>query len=145
MQSIASGQRDHAHSLAITPQSFHFTPGPWHAIGHRRIAACPQGGMPICEVWSGAVGIDQADANERLIAAAPDLAGMLAAVLASVISGETAMPADLFERAGAALAAAVDVVPGVDFNRIFSLLVEILDVEAELKRGIETDLKRGES
>ncbi|HRQ59825.1 MAG TPA: hypothetical protein PLN31_20615 [Azoarcus taiwanensis] len=32
-----------------------------------------RGGLPICEVFSGAVGIDQADANEDLIAAAPDM------------------------------------------------------------------------
>lgn len=135
MQSIASGQRDHAHSAPISPQSFRFTPGPWHSIGHRRIAACPQGGMPICEVWSGAVGIDQADANEQLIAAAPELAGVLAAVLAAVASGEAAMPADLFESAKAALTSAAGAAPGVDFNRLHALLVEILDIEAEMKRG----------
>jgi hypothetical protein len=52
-----------------------FTPGPWHLDGHRQIVAATGASLPmtICEVWSGGVGIDQADANERLIAAAPDL------------------------------------------------------------------------
>jgi len=52
-----------------------FTPGPWHEHSHRQIG--PSRGI-VCEVWS-AIGetsddaIAQADANCRLIAAAPEL------------------------------------------------------------------------
>ena len=51
------------------------TPGPWARAGHRQIAQVSGTDLPmtICEVWSGGVGIEQADANERLIAASPDL------------------------------------------------------------------------
>lgn len=59
----------------------HFTPGSWHRAGHRQIVA--PGGLPIAEVFSGAVGTEQADANEHLIAAAPDL--FLAAQTALVV------------------------------------------------------------
>jgi len=51
------------------------TPGPWREHSHRQIG--PDAGI-VCEVWS-AIGetdadrIAQADANARLIAAAPDL------------------------------------------------------------------------
>lgn len=48
-----------------------YTPGSWHRRGHRQIVT--QSGLAICEVFSGAVGIEQADANEDLIAAAPDM------------------------------------------------------------------------
>lgn len=50
------------------------TPGPWHRAGNRTIVA---GESPICEVFSGAVGIAQADANEAAIAALPDLIAAL--------------------------------------------------------------------
>ena len=50
-----------------------FTPGPWRRIGHRTIAA---GAGPdtviVCDVFSGGVGIDQADGSEALIAAVPE-------------------------------------------------------------------------
>lgn len=55
------------------------TPGPWRVVGHRQIATTAGAGLPICEVWSGGVGLEQAAANERLIAVAPELLG--AAVL----------------------------------------------------------------
>lgn len=96
MQAFAPGERDHAHSSPIT--TFSFTPGPWCIAGHRTIAADPTHGNIIAEVWSGGVGADQADANERLIAAAPALACLLAAVLASVAEGEAYMPHGLFKR-----------------------------------------------
>jgi len=51
-----------------------FTPGPWRRVGHRTIAA---GSGPdtviVCDVYSGGVGLDQADGNEALIEAAPEL------------------------------------------------------------------------
>ncbi len=53
----------------------HFTAGPWYEHSHRQIG--PDTGI-VCEVWS-AIGatdddaINQADANCRLIAAAPEL------------------------------------------------------------------------
>ncbi|MBT9496648.1 MAG: hypothetical protein IV103_05070 [Zoogloea sp.] len=51
-----------------------FTAAPWRSAGHRAIAAgTGLDTVTICEVWSGGVGIDQADANEALIAAAPEL------------------------------------------------------------------------
>lgn len=50
-----------------------FTAGPWRRLGHRLIVTDHGAGLPICEAWSGEVGSGQADANENLIAAAPDL------------------------------------------------------------------------
>lgn len=51
-----------------------FTPGPWRRGRHRAIAAGTGGNtVTICEVLSGSSGIDQADANEALIIAAPEL------------------------------------------------------------------------
>lgn len=51
-----------------------FTAGPWRRVGHRTIAAgAGLDTVTICEVFSGGAGIDQADANEALIAAAPEL------------------------------------------------------------------------
>lgn len=48
-----------------------FTPGPWRADRRSILAG---NGTCIAEVFSGAAGsLDEADANERLIAAAPDL------------------------------------------------------------------------
>lgn len=59
-----------------------FTSGPWQRRGHRQIVA--RSGMPVCEVFSGAVGIDEADANEDLIAAAPDMFACLRFALVAV-------------------------------------------------------------
>ena len=51
-----------------------FTPSPWRRVGHRTIAAgTGLDAVTICEVFSGGVGLDQADANEALIEAAPAL------------------------------------------------------------------------
>ena len=58
------------------------TQGPWRRIGHRQIATTVGAGLPVCEVWSGGVGNEQADANECLIVAAPDLLEALQAALA---------------------------------------------------------------
>ncbi len=44
--------------------------GPWRRVGHRQIMDAE--GAVVCEVWSS-VGIQEANANEDLIAAAPDL------------------------------------------------------------------------
>lgn len=71
MRTTASGTPAHAQSTL--PPSF--TPGPWHEHSHRQIG--PDAGI-VCEVWSAigsndADAINQADANCRLIAAAPDL------------------------------------------------------------------------
>ena len=60
-----------------------FTPGPWYEHSHRQIG--PKAGI-VCEVWSAigdtdADAIEQADANVRLIAAAPELHQALAEVL----------------------------------------------------------------
>lgn len=65
-----------------------FTPAPWHRIGHRTIAAGARPYMvTICEVFSGSGTLEEADANEALIAAAPALyeaAEAAASVLAKV-------------------------------------------------------------
>ena len=62
-----------------------FTPGPWHEHSHRQIG--PDEGI-VCEVWSaigwGDSAIQQADANVRLIAAAPALHQACAAALVVV-------------------------------------------------------------
>lgn len=60
------------------------TPGPWRCVGHRQIATTQGAWLPICEVWSGGVGIEQADANERLIAAAPELLEALEIAVAAL-------------------------------------------------------------
>ena len=52
---------------------FNPTPGPWHEGSHRSIES--QSGT-ICEVYSH-MGIEEADANQKLIAAAPDLLASL--------------------------------------------------------------------
>jgi hypothetical protein len=56
------------------------TPGPWSAEDDRSISApTPDGSgcilprITIAEVWSGGCGVEQADANALLLAAAPDL------------------------------------------------------------------------
>lgn len=60
-----------------------YTPGPWHEHSHRQIG--PDEGI-VAEVWSaigwGDAAIQQADANVRLIAAAPELHQALRAILA---------------------------------------------------------------
>ena len=83
MRHTASGTHAHAHSAPTLSPSF--TPGPWRAIGHRQIVGNTPAGLPVCEVLSGAVGIEQADANERLIAAAPDLYHALLAALVGLV------------------------------------------------------------
>ena len=51
-----------------------FTAGPWRRVGHRTIATgAGLNTVTICEVFSGGAGIEQADANEALIAAVPEL------------------------------------------------------------------------
>lgn len=64
------------------------TPGPWRRIGHRTIAA-DRGGrlVTICEVFSGAGTLEEADANEALIAAAPALYLAAAEVAGWIDSG----------------------------------------------------------
>ncbi|WP_341645429.1 hypothetical protein [Thauera sp. SDU_THAU2] len=83
MQRTASGTHAHAHSAPTLSPSF--TPGPWRAIGHRQIVGSTPAGLPVCEVWPGGVGAQQADANERLIAAAPDLYQALCAALVGLV------------------------------------------------------------
>lgn len=73
--------RDHARPSS-TQESPRFTPGPWHEHSHRQIG--PDAGI-VCEVWSaigwGDEAIQQADANVRLIAAAPELYAALQAIV----------------------------------------------------------------
>ena len=65
-----------------------FTPGPWRRVGHRTIAVgTGLDAVSICEVFSGGVGIDQADANEALIEAAPDLFAAAAEVFGLIDAG----------------------------------------------------------
>ena len=65
-----------------------FTPGPWRRVGHRAIAAgTGLDAVTVCEVFSGGVGLDQADANETLIEAAPELYAAAAAVFAWIDCG----------------------------------------------------------
>lgn len=49
------------------------TQGPWRACGQRLIASAAGAGLPVCSVLPGGVGSEQADANEYLIAAAPEM------------------------------------------------------------------------
>ena len=53
------------------------TPGPWHVDSKRGIAAAPDPHFWLAEVYSGGVGVKVADANGRLIAAAPELLAAL--------------------------------------------------------------------
>ena len=58
-----------------------FTAGPWHEHSHRQIG--PDEGI-VAEVWSaigGDAAIQQADANVRLIAAAPELHQVLVEIM----------------------------------------------------------------
>ncbi|MCK0507369.1 hypothetical protein [Aromatoleum anaerobium] len=75
MRSTATGT--HAHTR-IPP----FHPGPWRRLGHRLIVAAHGAELPVCEVLPGGVGIEQADANQRLLVAAPELFAVLAAIVA---------------------------------------------------------------
>lgn len=88
MRFTAPGMPAHA-PTAQTFTSPRFTPGPWRRCSHRQIATTAGAGLPICEVWSGGVGIEQADANECLIAAAPTLHAALLAALDVIASGTT--------------------------------------------------------
>ncbi|PTD96399.1 hypothetical protein C8261_08760 [Pseudothauera lacus] len=95
--------------MAHTFTAPRFTPGPWRRCGHRQIASMAGAGLPICEVWSGGVGIEQADANECLIAAAPALHAALRAALVTV-AGLNADGA--FDDAEHAIRAALDLAEG---------------------------------
>lgn len=65
-----------------------FTPGPWRRIGHRTIAAgTGPATVIVCDVFSGGVGLDQADGNEALIATAPELHTAAAEVFALIDGG----------------------------------------------------------
>ena len=65
-----------------------FTPGPWRRVGHRTIAAdTGLDAVAVCEVFSGGVGLDQADGNEALIEAAPELHAAAAEVFAWIDCG----------------------------------------------------------
>ncbi len=75
MRTTASGT--HAH----TTESPRFTPGPWRSIGQRLIVTSQGAGLPVCNVLPGGVGPEKAGANERLIAAAPDLFAALAEIV----------------------------------------------------------------
>ena len=81
-----------------------YTPGPWHEHSHRQIG--PDKGI-VCEVWSalgwGDTAIQQADANVRLIAAAPELHQACAAAEALLTRQKWA--ASEFAPEGAVLAA----------------------------------------
>jgi hypothetical protein len=83
MRTPASGTRALAPTKPTIPTSY--TPGPWHEHSHRQIG--PAEGI-VAEVWSaigwGDAAIQQADANVRLIAAAPELHQALLAALVVV-------------------------------------------------------------
>lgn len=65
-----------------------FTPGPWRRVGHRTIAAgTGPDTVTVCEVFSGGVGLAQADGNEALIATAPELHTAAAQVFAWIDCG----------------------------------------------------------
>lgn len=78
------------------------TPGPWHEGSHRQVVAGE--GIKtgtICEVWSW-MGIEEADANQKLIAAAPDLLDALVDAVRYAQGGDVLHPAAL-SRARAAI------------------------------------------
>ena len=56
--------------------------GPWRRVGHRQIMDAE--GAVVCDVWSS-VGIQEADSNEELIAAAPDMLKVLRLVFAEAL------------------------------------------------------------
>lgn len=80
MRTTASGTPAH------TPNSPRFTRGPWRHIGQRFIATDSGAWLPVCEVLPGGVGSEEADANARLIAAAPELFAALAAIVAESVA-----------------------------------------------------------
>jgi len=102
MRTSASGTPAHASNTPVPG----FTPGPWHEHSHRQIG--PKSGI-VCEVWS-AIGessvdaISQADANCRLIAAAPELHQALAAIVADYRNGLAAIRPSIMNQVVAALA-----------------------------------------
>lgn len=61
------------------------TPGPWKVGTHRYIDSP---GGTICETYSH-MGTDKADANERLIAAAPELLSALLGLIDAIKMGDT--------------------------------------------------------
>ncbi|MBL8433503.1 MAG: hypothetical protein JNL99_01070 [Zoogloea sp.] len=64
-----------------------FTPGPWRRVGHRTIAAGTGPDMrTICELYSWG-DCTEADGNEALIAAAPELHAAAAEVFAWIDCG----------------------------------------------------------
>lgn len=73
------------------------TPGPWERDDKGRTISSAKG--PICECFSGPVGVEECDANERLIAAAPDLLNALESLrdrLENLVAvGAIPMPAEL--------------------------------------------------
>lgn len=73
--------------MTTTTATPRFTPGPWRRRSHRQIVA--PGDLPLCEAFSGSVGIEQADANEHLIAAAPDMFVALHAALVALTGSGT--------------------------------------------------------
>jgi hypothetical protein len=92
-----------------------FTAGPWRRVGHRTIAAgAGLDTVTICEVFSGGAGIEQADANEALIAAAPELFTALRDIVLETMdcppvrpfSAASYLPQHLLDAAQRAIAAA---------------------------------------
>lgn len=86
-------------TTAIDPAGF--TAGPWRALGRRLIVTTGGGGLPICEIWPAGVGDDQAEANQRLIAAAPELHQALTAIVGD---DEASLPPRTARMIAAALA-----------------------------------------
>lgn len=90
----------------------HFTPGPWVEHSHRQIG--PKLGGVVCEVWS-AIGdtddnaIDQADANCRLIKAAP---AMYDALLWALVAVDNENRRGVYNHVLAAIRAALSAVEG---------------------------------
>ncbi|MGE0071414.1 MAG: hypothetical protein AB7S67_14500 [Thiomonas sp.] len=101
MRNTASGTPAHVQNTL----SASYTPGPWYEHSHRQIG--PQAGI-VCEVWSaigwGDTAITEADANCRLIAAAPDLHQALTAIMADYRSGLAAIRPSTMNQVVAALA-----------------------------------------
>jgi hypothetical protein len=60
--------------------------------------------VTICEVFSGGVGIEQADGNEALIATAPELHAVLLAVHTAVQAGKASVPPRVMASLSEALA-----------------------------------------
>lgn len=89
------------------------TPGPWTVTRTREISApTPQDSpvilptITICEVWSGGAGIEGADANARLIAAAPDLLAFAKSLIDAWESDGMPPPYEIAKAARAAIAKA---------------------------------------